>query len=155
MSQDAFALFQISPSFQVDLKDLEERYFKLQRVLHPDRSAGKSERDLVLAAKKSADLNEAYETLKDPLLRGKYLLEETERSAETHQDPGLLEEILSWQETLSRERDEKMRKEFLQERHADFERTLEALERAFEEGNKERARILLVRLSYLKKICEG
>lgn len=155
MSQDAFALFQIYSSFRVDLKDLEERYFKLQRVLHPDRSAGKSERDLVLSAKKSADLNEAYETLKDPLLRGKYLLGETERSAETHQDSGLLEEILSWQETLSVERDKKMRKEFLQERHVDFERTLEALERAFEEGNKERARILLVRLSYLKKICEG
>jgi len=155
MSQDAFALFQIPRSFRVDLKDLEERYLKLQRILHPDRSAGKSEHDLLLAAKKSVDLNEAYETLKDPLLRGKYLLGENEGSSESHQNPTLLEEILSWQETLSINSDEKMRESFLQERRADFERTIEAINIAFKEENREEARTLLARLSYLKKICEG
>lgn len=154
--QDAFSLFQLPRSFRVDLKELEARYLRLQALFHPDRLAGQSSRERLLAAQKSADLNAAYTLLKDPFLRGKCLLGwEGMDEGETHKDPALLSEILTWRESLSEETGEAARTAFLEERREDYEKTLKALEETFEKGEKEKAKSLLARLSYLKKMIEG
>ena len=46
---DHFARFGLDPRFDVDEADLQQRYFAHQRVLHPDRFAGKSERERTIS----------------------------------------------------------------------------------------------------------
>ena len=69
-----FALFELQPSFRLDLEQLATRYRELARGVHPDRFADASEREQRLALEQSANLNEAYQTLKNPPKRARYLL---------------------------------------------------------------------------------
>ena len=69
-----FALFELQPSFNLDLDQLATRYRELARGVHPDRFADASEREQRLALEQSASLNEAYQTLKSPPKRARYLL---------------------------------------------------------------------------------
>ena len=69
-----FALFDLQPSFRLDLEQLATRYRELARGVHPDRFADASEREQRLALEQSASLNEAYQTLKSPPKRARYLL---------------------------------------------------------------------------------
>ena len=69
-----FALFELQPSFNLDLDQLAVRYRELARSVHPDRFADASEREQRLALEQSASLNEAYQTLKSPPKRARYLL---------------------------------------------------------------------------------
>lgn len=70
-----FELFDLPPSFEVDTGLLEVRFRELQRNLHPDRFVNAGDRERLLSVQQAAWINEGYRTLKDPLLRGRYLLE--------------------------------------------------------------------------------
>jgi molecular chaperone HscB len=70
-----FEIFNLSISFEVDNQLLNQRYRELQRLVHPDNYINASERERILALQKTAQINEAFQTLKDPLARGKYLLQ--------------------------------------------------------------------------------
>lgn len=69
-----FALFDLQPSFRLDLELLAARYRELARSVHPDRFADASEREQRVALEQSASLNEAYSTLKSAPRRARYLL---------------------------------------------------------------------------------
>src|ERR1700753_1284067 len=71
---DYFSAFALQPAFDIDLADLEKRYFLAQREFHPDRMVGKSAQARTMAISRSMTLNSAYETLKLPLKRAYYLL---------------------------------------------------------------------------------
>ena len=73
--QSLFDILGMEPGFDVDLKALEKAYFTAQRATHPDRFIGKPEAERVAAITKSQQVNDAYETLKDPLRRAEHLLE--------------------------------------------------------------------------------
>ena len=73
--QNLFEILGIEPSFTLNLKALEQAYFTAQRVTHPDRFIGKPEMERVAASTRSQLVNDAYETLKDPLRRAEHLLE--------------------------------------------------------------------------------
>lgn len=75
LNSDHFALFGLPINYAVDLSLLGERYRDLQRDFHPDRFAHKNEREQRLSVQYAAKINEAYETLKSPLLRARYLLQ--------------------------------------------------------------------------------
>ena len=75
LTSNYFELFGVAVGFEVDLKDLAERYRKLQNTVHPDRFASASDLERRLSAQQSARINEAYQTLKSPLRRASYLLE--------------------------------------------------------------------------------
>ncbi|MAB99154.1 MAG: co-chaperone HscB [Pseudomonadaceae bacterium] len=69
-----FALFDLQPSFRLDLDQLATRYRELARTVHPDRFADADAREQRSALEKSASLNEAYQTLKNAPQRARYLL---------------------------------------------------------------------------------
>lgn len=69
-----FQLFDIKTSFDVDLGQLSQTYQNLQKAVHPDRFAQSSSQEQLLAVQKSAEINDAYQTLKQPLKRAEYLL---------------------------------------------------------------------------------
>lgn len=71
---DYFEVFGLPRYLNVDVAGLEKAFYAQSRRLHPDRFAGKpaAEQEAALAA--SSELNDAYRTLKDPILRTQYLL---------------------------------------------------------------------------------
>ncbi len=70
-----FQLFGLETQFTIDLAKLSTLYQTLQKKVHPDRFANASSQDQLLAVKKSTLINDAYQTLKNPLKRAQYLLE--------------------------------------------------------------------------------
>ncbi len=98
-----FALFDLEPSFHLDLESLAARYRERVRRVHPDRFAAASEREQRLALEESARLNEAYQVLKNPSRRARYLLslQGEELSQETTvQDPAFLMQQMELREEL-------------------------------------------------------
>lgn len=98
-----FALFDLQPSFHLDLEMLATRYRELAREVHPDRFADASEREQRAALEKSAALNDAYQTLRSPPRRARYLLaiggHEVPQEVTVH-DPDFLQQQMQWREEL-------------------------------------------------------
>jgi molecular chaperone HscB len=70
-----FELFGLSPAFALDTEALERSYREIQSRVHPDRYAHGSDAERRASLQWTTRVNEAYRALKDPLLRGKHLLE--------------------------------------------------------------------------------
>lgn len=75
LSSSYFVLFGLPVSFDIDRKTLAERYRELQRTVHPDRFANTADSERRLSVQMAARVNEGFQTLKDPLARGRYMLE--------------------------------------------------------------------------------
>lgn len=74
-STSYFQLFGLPRTFGIDAAQLDRRYRELQRIVHPDRYVNASDQERRLAMQQATRINEGYQTLKDPLKRGRYLLE--------------------------------------------------------------------------------
>jgi molecular chaperone HscB len=71
---DFFTFFSLSRKLTLDVSALEKQFYTLSRRLHPDRFAAKPLAEQEAALTQSSLLNDAYRTLKDPILRTQYLL---------------------------------------------------------------------------------
>lgn len=69
-----FEVFGLPSKLQIDTSALEKQFYTLSRKLHPDRFAAKPPAEQEAALAQSSLLNDAYRTLKDPILRTQYLL---------------------------------------------------------------------------------
>ncbi len=109
LSKNHFELFGLPEVFSVDLAQLAERYRSLQKTLHPDRFAAAGDRERRLSLQASTRVNEAYQTLRDPLSRAKYLLSlytgEVGGKNETTRDTAFLMEQMDLREALSAAKD--------------------------------------------------
>lgn len=91
------ALELIQPKLSLDLDELQRRFYSRSRQLHPDRFARASSAEQQAALEASSVLNDAYRTLRDPVLRAEYFLKHhgfdigEQRSKDV--PPDLLEEV--------------------------------------------------------------
>lgn len=74
-STNHFELFGLPTSFRIDADALDRAYRALQAEVHPDRHAGGSDVDRRIAMQTSTRVNAAYQALKDPIERARYLLQ--------------------------------------------------------------------------------
>lgn len=88
-TQNHFELFGLPVSFEIDLQDLSERYRHLQAAVHPDRYVNASDRERRLSVEKSALINDAFQILKLPQRRARYMLELQSVSFNDEQDTAL------------------------------------------------------------------
>lgn len=72
--RDHFELFGLPRGFALDRSHLERVYRELQARVHPDKHAHLADADRRAAMQWATQVNEAYRTLRDPILRGRYLL---------------------------------------------------------------------------------
>ena len=71
---DYFTFFGFARKLNVDVALLEREFYDLSRKLHPDLYARADKREQEWSLEQSSLLNDAYRTLKDPILRTQYLL---------------------------------------------------------------------------------
>ena len=69
-----FEFFDLPRKLTLDVVALEKQFYTMSRRLHPDRFASKPVAEQEAALAQSSLLNDAYRTLKDPILRTQYLL---------------------------------------------------------------------------------
>jgi molecular chaperone HscB len=71
---DYFTFFAFPRKLDLDIPVLEREFYDLSRKLHPDLYARADQREQAWSLEQSSLLNDAYRTLKDPILRTQYLL---------------------------------------------------------------------------------
>ena len=75
LNQSYFELFGLPPAFTIDRARLLTAQQRLQSSYHPDRHVNENDRDRRLSVQIASWINQAYETLQDPVKRSRYLLE--------------------------------------------------------------------------------
>ena len=92
-----YDFFGLEHTLDLDLRDLEKRFYSLSRQYHPDRYTLKSREEQQYALDATAILNDAYRTLREPLARAEYLLKENGfdigEQGSKNVPPELLEEV--------------------------------------------------------------
>jgi len=103
-----FELFGLPATFELDPVELGSRYRSLQRQFHPDRFASAPESDRRRSMQMTAQINAAYQTLRDEVARGRYLLGlrgvSTDEETDTRMDPAFLMEQMELREALDEAR---------------------------------------------------
>lgn len=69
-----FAAFGLAPDFTIDPASLAAKYRELQSATHPDRFANAADSEKRSAMDEAVRVNDAYNTLRDPVKRAMYLL---------------------------------------------------------------------------------
>ena len=131
LTSNYYELFQLPVSFEVDLKDLSDRYRTLQSSIHPDKFANASDLERRLSVQQSARINEAFQTLKNPLRRARYLLElngvDMNADTDTSMDPMFLMQQMELRERLEAVNDSAHPAEELLEINNDIDEILEGI----------------------------
>lgn len=100
-----FKIFDLPVDFKIDQKLLSNRYLALQKSLHPDNFTTHSPQEQRLAMQRCAEVNDALQILKDPILRADSIIAlhtgEQENIEETsHRDIAFLMQQMQWRESL-------------------------------------------------------
>ena len=163
LSSTYFELFALPQSFLVDPGLLDERYRELQRRVHPDRFVNGTDQERRLSMQLATRINEGYRTLKDPLKRGRYLLEldgyRFDDEQHTVNDAGFLMEQVELREALAEVRaaDEPLSKlaAIMDRIAADFDDLTDELQqRLANPGNGGAAAETLMKMQFFRRLHE-
>ena len=104
-AQSHFALFDLPEAFAIDAKLLDTRYREQVAQYHPDRFATASDADRRMSLQATTHINEAYQTLKSGLARGRYLLKlagvDTQEETNTAMPMDFLLAQMEWRESIA------------------------------------------------------
>lgn len=94
---DYFQFLDLPRNLALDVRDLERRFYAMSRTLHPDMHSRKTPAEQQKAEELTALLNDAYRTLRDPVMRAEYLLKlegfDVGEQGSKDVPPELLEEV--------------------------------------------------------------
>jgi molecular chaperone HscB len=100
-----FQLFGITQSYKLDIAQLELAFRALQAQVHPDKSAHLSDAEQRVAMQRSTLVNEAYQTLRSPIRRARYLLllqgVDTQEETNTAMPLEFLMAQMEWREAVA------------------------------------------------------
>ncbi|MBF0160039.1 MAG: Fe-S protein assembly co-chaperone HscB [Magnetococcales bacterium] len=104
---DFFALLQLPVTFDLDVATLEQHYRAQQQQFHPDRFATHAVEQQRWSMEQATQLNEAWQTLREPLARAVYLLQRmgyqpvSAEQGRGDQDAAFLMQVMEWREALA------------------------------------------------------
>lgn len=102
--QNYFDLFQLPQQFNIELAVLDRHYRKLLAEVHPDKFVNASPAERMQSMQKATLANEAYQTLKQPTSRARYLLQlagiATDEENNTAMPADFLMAQMEWREAL-------------------------------------------------------
>jgi molecular chaperone HscB len=103
--QNHFDLFQLPARFGIDLGALDSAYRDVQGQVHPDRFVNASDAEKRVAMQWATRANEAYQTLRNPQKRARYLCEmhgvDVESESNTAMPAAFLMQQMEWREALA------------------------------------------------------
>jgi molecular chaperone HscB len=156
---DHFARLGLEIDFDVEAAALDRSYFQRQRRLHPDRFVTRTARERALSQQQATAVNEAYETLKDPLRRADYLVHlkgagVLPEGCNLVADQDLLTESMELREALAEAETGEEVKGLALRAARDIDSCVEGLAAAFAADRLDAACRLVTRLKYLRKLAE-
>ncbi|MFQ6333707.1 Fe-S protein assembly co-chaperone HscB [Methylophilus sp. 3sh_L] len=102
--QNHFSLFQLPVQFEIDQATLDANYRKLQAEVHPDKFVNASPAERMQSMQMATLANEAYQTLKQPTARARYLLQlqgiATDEEQNTAMPADFLMTQMEWREAM-------------------------------------------------------
>jgi len=103
-SKNHFELFGLPLSFQIDGARLDQAYREIQMLVHPDKSAHLGDQERRMSMQWATHANEAYQILKNPLSRARYLLHlhgvDTQEESNTAMPAEFLMAQMEWREAI-------------------------------------------------------
>jgi len=104
VTKNHFTLFGLSPAFNIDVATLEKNYRVLQSASHPDRFVSATPAEKLQSMQLSTLANEAYQVLKKPSSRAKYILAQqgidATQETNTSMPVEFLMQQMEWREAL-------------------------------------------------------
>ncbi len=154
-----FEIYGLELSFIIDEKQLEQQYFALQMQFHPDKFVTKSTKEKMIASQISMNINEAYQLLKDPILRADYLLVQNGLTSildekKQQVSPPVLMEQMEKREKLENAGDAETLANLFQQTKASCNRIIGYIQQAFDDHQWEEAQQQLLRLQYEQKLLK-
>jgi molecular chaperone HscB len=156
-----FAAFELAPSFAIDLGALASKYRTLQSATHPDRFAAASDAEKRVAMERATEVNEAYQTLRDPVRRAMYLLWLKDVNGmdekNTSMPHAFLMEQIEWREAIA---DAKLKEDtdrleaMLNELQSIIESMGSTFAAAYEGGHLPVATTLARKMRFIQKLTE-
>eukprot|EP01156_Anaeramoeba_ignava_P015614 Anaeramoba_ignava/a614468_39.p1 GENE.a614468_39~~a614468_39.p1 ORF type:complete len:286 (-),score=87.85 a614468_39:3-860(-) len=152
--QDHFEIFGLEKKIDIDLKQLEDKYEELQKMLHPDKFFSKSSQEQEYSAEHSSRINQAYYILKNFNLRARYLLHLNGFNFDeyTEKDPALLMEIMEKREEIENMTSQEELKKIKDENSLEIKKVEQNLIQNFNQKNFNQAKKNIIRLQYLTKL---
>jgi len=162
LNRNHFELFGLAPRFRIDIDALNRAYRGIQSEVHPDRFAHLSGAEQRTAMQWATHVNGAYQILKSPQARAKYLLELDGETVDEHGSAGLptafLMEQMEWHEKVETAREQGKPEELSvleRECEAGLQGCYVELEGALDGApDSAVARLALFRLMFLDKLRE-
>ena len=106
-----FELFQMPVMFEIDTQQLDAAYREVQGRVHPDKFVTATDAEKRVAMQWATRANEAYQTLKNPLKRARYVCElngvDLATESNTTMPTAFLMQQIEWREALDEARDTK------------------------------------------------
>lgn len=94
---DYYRFLGLERKLSLDPADLQQRFYRLSRLLHPDRYHRRTQTERQYSLEATAILNDAYRVLRDPVARAEYVLKElgftSGEQRSRYVPPELLEEV--------------------------------------------------------------
>ncbi len=104
LTKTHFQLFDLPAAFEIDTARLDQHYRQLQAEVHPDRFAAATPAERLHSIQLATRVNEAYQTLKSPLNRARYLLHlhgvDTQEETNTAMPAAFLMQQMEWREAI-------------------------------------------------------
>jgi molecular chaperone HscB len=156
---DHFQRLGVERGFDVDVSAIEKTYFQMQRLLHPDRFATRTAKEKTLSQQQATSLNDAYETLKDPLERAVYLarlmgLNVLKEGCNALTDPVILMEAMEMREALAEAETAEDVGDVTKRAQGEITDCEAELSLAFKSGDLDAVGTLITRLKYLRKLAD-
>ena len=109
--QNHFDLFQLPARYTIDMAALDAAYRDVQGQVHPDRFVNATDAEKRVAMQWATRANEAYQTLKNPQKRARYLCElngvDLQTESNTAMPMDFLIQQMEWREALFEARADK------------------------------------------------
>ncbi|GAA5807573.1 hypothetical protein MFLAVUS_000938 [Mucor flavus] len=143
------------PTFNIDLKFLKKKFLMLQQKAHPDSFSQAPKREHDYAQLQSSVINKAYHTLKNPLSRAQYILEQhghQVNEGDSLSDPTLLMDVMEFREELEEVTSEADLEPLKKRNDEKYQETVDRLASAFENEDYKLAKDLAIELQYWQSI---
>ncbi|MFA6013630.1 MAG: Fe-S protein assembly co-chaperone HscB [Gallionellaceae bacterium] len=154
-----FILLSLPVGFQVDLQQLEQNFRALQAQVHPDKFSHLPEAERRVSMQWSTRVNEAYQTLRKPIDRARYLLSlqgvDTQEETNTAMPMDFLMQQMEWRESIEAAKTSAQLEALLAELNQEMNRLQQQLALAIDDQHDYLAAAGIVRkLKFFEKLAE-